>query len=685
MAQIVPDQTLGAESSVINPNVDIEGIPSDQIEGGAIRGTNLFHSFEEFNVSEGQGAYFVNPAGIEHIFSRVTGNSVSQILGKLGVLGNADLFLINPNGIVFGSHATLDLKGSFLATTANSLIFEDGTQFIATDTSAPPLLTISIPAGLQFRETAGSILNQSQVLTPTLGLGLIVQPGKTLALVGGKITMQGGNITVPRGRIELGSVSGTGQVRLQEIDSGWALSYEDVQNFQDIELTQSPMPNDGPSLGLSLISTTNNIDGRGGGSIQVQGRRIILKNGSQFFGSGANIVVYASDTVQVSGSGSDFPSSIAGTAPLIGNPGSVVINTKKLIVQDRGRVNVRTTGFQTGDQLRNTTVSAGNLIVNASESIELDGNTETGLFSSTSSFGAAGNIIINTGKLIVRDGAIISTESTGVDALDQPIATGAAGNIDITANSLSLNQGTITAETSQSEGEGANIIFKISDLFKIENESLISATANGSADGGNIIINTPLLTVLPPTGDNGSDIIAKAERGNGGIIAISFQGISGIQERQATPGNQTNDLDASSELGTDGGILLNQILVDIPETVVIDPNALVANNPCKRGSESEFVITGRGGLPPSVNEDLSSEATQVGLVEPAPMESGGAIEQESREAEDKTISPPSVPTPIIPARGWVFNEKGEVVLVAYDPTVTGSQRLRKNGEGCTSP
>jgi filamentous hemagglutinin family protein len=163
LAQIVPDQTLGAESSVINPNVNIEGTLSDQIEGGAIRGTNLFHSFEEFNVREGQGAYFLNPVGIEHILSRVTGNNISQILGKLGVLGNADLFLINPNGIVFGPNATLDLKGSFLATTANSLIFEDGTQFSATDTFAPPLLTVSIPAGLQFRETAGSILNQSQV------------------------------------------------------------------------------------------------------------------------------------------------------------------------------------------------------------------------------------------------------------------------------------------------------------------------------------------------------------------------------------------------------------------------------------------------------------------------------------------------------------------------------------------
>ncbi len=298
LAQIVPDRTLGAESSVINPNVNIEGTLSNQIEGGAIRGTNLFHSFEEFSVREGQGVYFVNPVGVEHILSRVTGNSVSQILGKLGVLGNADLFLINPNGIVFGPNATLDLKGSFLATTANSLIFEDGTQFSAKDYAASPLLTISIPAGLQFRETAGSILNQSQEQS-TLGPGLVVQPVKTLALVGGNITMQGGRITVPRGRIELGSVAGTGQVRLQQIDSGWALSYEDVHKFQDIELTQSLTSNNG-LFGISSLDTVSE-DILGGGSIHVEGRRVTLTNGSQIVGSGADIVVSASETVEVSG------------------------------------------------------------------------------------------------------------------------------------------------------------------------------------------------------------------------------------------------------------------------------------------------------------------------------------------------------------------------------------------------
>ncbi|HBY75487.1 MAG TPA: hemagglutination activity domain protein, partial [Cyanobacteria bacterium UBA11148] len=70
LAQITPDQTLGAERSVITPNINIKGLSADRIDGGAIRGANLFHSFEQFNVGEGQRVYFANPAGIENILSR---------------------------------------------------------------------------------------------------------------------------------------------------------------------------------------------------------------------------------------------------------------------------------------------------------------------------------------------------------------------------------------------------------------------------------------------------------------------------------------------------------------------------------------------------------------------------------------------------------------------------------------
>jgi filamentous hemagglutinin family protein len=97
VGQIIPDETLGNERSQLTPNVTINGQLADQIEAGARRGNNLFHSFSQFNVSNGQRVYFGNPVGVENILSRVTGINSSNILGTLGVNGRAKLSFINPN------------------------------------------------------------------------------------------------------------------------------------------------------------------------------------------------------------------------------------------------------------------------------------------------------------------------------------------------------------------------------------------------------------------------------------------------------------------------------------------------------------------------------------------------------------------------------------------------------------
>src|SRR4028119_177592 len=187
IAHIIPDNTLGPESSRTVPDT-INNLPSDRIDGGATRGSSLFHSLREFNIGEGRGAYFRNPSGITNIFTRVTGANQSNILGTLGVLGNANLFLINPKGIVFGPNARLDVRGSFLAATADSIVFNNGVEFSSTNPQGAPLLTVNIPVGLRFRENPGAIVNASSVTEviggTTLPVGLAVPPGQTLALVG---------------------------------------------------------------------------------------------------------------------------------------------------------------------------------------------------------------------------------------------------------------------------------------------------------------------------------------------------------------------------------------------------------------------------------------------------------------------------------------------------------------------
>ncbi|MGF1538382.1 MAG: filamentous hemagglutinin N-terminal domain-containing protein [Elainellaceae cyanobacterium] len=150
-AQVIPDGTLGAESSqlVIN-GVTVDEAAADLIRAGARRGENLFHSFEQFSIGEGQRVYFEDPSGVARVFSRVTGEVRSDIFGTLGSLGGADLFLLNPNGIVFGPNARLDVGGSFVASTADAFAFADVGSFSARSLEAPsPLLTIQ-PSALTF-------------------------------------------------------------------------------------------------------------------------------------------------------------------------------------------------------------------------------------------------------------------------------------------------------------------------------------------------------------------------------------------------------------------------------------------------------------------------------------------------------------------------------------------------------
>ncbi|WNZ21525.1 filamentous hemagglutinin N-terminal domain-containing protein [Leptolyngbya sp. NK1-12] len=180
-AQVVPDATLGNENSRVR-RATVRGREADLIEGGAARGRNLFHSFREFGVREGDAAYFANPINIENIFGRVTGNNPSNILGTLGVDGAANLFLMNPNGILFGPNASLDIQGSFMGTTANTIQFGNFGWFSTTDGTAPGLLTVN-PSAFFFNQVAsqgGTIANRGHLIT-----------GQDLTLAGNTLDLQG--------------------------------------------------------------------------------------------------------------------------------------------------------------------------------------------------------------------------------------------------------------------------------------------------------------------------------------------------------------------------------------------------------------------------------------------------------------------------------------------------------------
>ena len=277
IAQVVLDSTLSTTFTQTNSDFEIN-------DGNRI-GNNLFHSFDQFSVPTGGSVLFNNATDVQNIFSRVTGDSLSIIDGELGVIGDTNLFLLNPNGILFGSDASLSIGGSFVGTTASSVQFSDGIAFSTEDPTRSPLLTMNAPIGLQMGANAGAISQQpfSQ---------LEIYAGNTLALIGNGLQLEGSSLTAFDGRIELASLGPNAQVELETRLQPLRLVHPNHSNFRDITLSQAALLN---------------VSGDGGGSAQIQGRNILLTEGSLINGDiytdgvGSELSITATESLTVAG------------------------------------------------------------------------------------------------------------------------------------------------------------------------------------------------------------------------------------------------------------------------------------------------------------------------------------------------------------------------------------------------
>jgi filamentous hemagglutinin family protein len=602
LAQVTSDSTVDTQVT-INGNVS-------EITGGQTRGGNLFHSFKEFSIPAGNEASFNNADDIQNILSRVTGGSISDIDGLIRA-NDANLFLINPAGIIFGAGARLDIGGSFLGSTADSILFPEG-EFSATDLPTPPLLTVNAPIGLRLRETAGEIVVRgtgnnlsfdstslafSQGETPP---GLQVEPGETLALVGNGVKLEGGNLLADGGRIEVGSINSPGLVNLMAGEGGWTLDYSDAVSFQDIELSDR--------ASIDVSST------RGSGSVQIQGRNLTLEGGSAIFaftGSqpGGTIQVNTSDSIEVTGVAANGQVTSAlytavspdGTA----KGGDLTLATDRLIARDGAQIGADTYGIG----------SAGIITVQADESVLLSGTTVDGVFAALGTFvqpgatGSGSQLNLETKRLTIEDGAELITATLGegsgatltvkvsslaelrgtapnnkglpstissavlaVPGIETP--TGDGGKINLEAGELIVRDGAQVTVSNQglgdagdinivspsielsdsgnivadtASGQGGNITLQTSNLLSLDSQSRISATAAGTGNGGNIKLGIDDTIRL----SNSSQISAEATGdGNGGNIDINTKFII------ATP-NQNSDIIASATEGTGGKITID--------------------------------------------------------------------------------------------------------------------------------
>ena len=587
-AQPIPDGTVDTQ---VNQNGNVA-----EITGGQTRGGNLFHSFQDFSVPTGNEAFFNNANNISNIFSRVTGGNISNIDGLIRNNGSANLFLINPAGIIFGENARLDIGGSFYGSSATSVLFEDG-EFSAAEPNEP-ILTINAPIGLGFRDEPGDLVNRSNFglttrvldgdfnnefaeenFTAVDTVGLEVNSGETLALVGGNVLLENmGGVTASEGIVELGGLSEAGIVT---IESDGSLTYPDLVKG-DVSLT---------------MDSRVEVRGSSGGTVNINARNLELSQRSKIFAGiaegqgstdavGGNITINATDSVRLIGSnpspvglGTEINSHV-GTAPnrrnssddpsnATGNGGNIIVNTSLLEISDQARITANSySRGNGGDIILNTdnitfnggaiaglivggTGDAANITINNTDTINLNQGSNIQSQVLNDGVGDVGNIAIDTGTLSINERfsfILADNQSAGnagditINASDsvfvngqggedigrptlsailsqiQPDVEGDAGNITISTPQLSLTDFALISTNVRegSVGNTGNIILNVGTL-SLDNGAVIDSLTESDFDGGSIEVNADTVNL-----SNGGKIVTSGDRGgNAGSIDLN--------------------------------------------------------------------------------------------------------------------------------------------------------------------
>ncbi|NEQ49966.1 MAG: filamentous hemagglutinin N-terminal domain-containing protein [Leptolyngbya sp. SIO3F4] len=681
------------------------------ITGGSSSNSNLLHTFQTFNVDTGATVTFDDP-GVANIIGQITtvdSNNLSTIDGILAVNGAANLFLINPNGIIFGANAVLDVSGSFIASTAENVVF-DSTVINSGDPTIVPLLTLSTPVGLQLGTNSKDIVVNTPTdsaaafaslrgLPPISGFARLGGfHGQTLAFVGRNVDLTSGAeiqsfdilgppggvihlqateaLTIAGGTVEnglFGNGDGSNQIILDAPTinltdgSQVVLASAGTGDLGQIDINADTLVIDATDAPRDTFIVTAVLSGSTAesGDINVQTDNIRLINGgrieSRTLGAGdaGNVTIQNSDTIEVSGFGDGGPSGIASTAviPPAGAGGQVNIDTAKLVVIGGGQI-------ATGTRSSN---DAGDLTINASEFVTLEGNTpdgRSGLFANALFLtGSGGNITVNTPYLTLRDGATINVSNSPSSPTSPiPSGRGAAGNIYVQNAEVILldTQSLLTADTV--DGGGANIELEANAVV-LKNGSLITTSATGDATGGNIGIETGVVLAI-----GNSDITANAFNSFGGKISIDAGAVLGAEFRsELTP---DNDITAFSEQGSEfsGQVQLITPEIDPTQGVVALPQTLVnreqIQTACGPQLDNTFVASGRGGVPQDASQMLINETVWYDLRGAQEITKNTFETQISLGNEVINDAANNAETALVEAQGWSIDENGAVELLS---------------------
>jgi len=655
-AEITLDGSLGAAGALPGPDYMIGA------ELGSRAGNNLFHSFDKFNINTGESATFTGPAQIANIIGRVTGGNLSFIDGALNsTIPNADLYLLNPSGVIMGANATLDIDGAFHLSSTDYLQFADGQRFEA-NTKVSPVLTVASPKAFGFLEKIGDIkivgrklengefdfgeidFGENDFSVTAGNLQIIARKIKSTTQDGqaGHIRLQtAGSLEIIGSEIvsktELGGQGSTGNITLNSPIIGMGEGTHvgtrtlGTGNGGNVQIEASQF-----IIDKSAIFADTQNTGLGGDIVLNVGQLELRNNGristtSQSQGHSGQINIRAENSVTILGNKEQeqLLTAIDADANAQGNGGKISLSSP-ILYMDAGLIQAGT--FAQGN--------AGNIHLNV-DKLEL--KNKAAIFASSKGIGHGGHIEITGFK---ENQVVDEIKISGGGIASSAEHVGNGGTIDISATVMNLDQyGTIQTLT-EGKGDAGDINIDVNDLSITDGADIdASNEGNGYSKSGQIDINATgnvLITAEPVSGDvlasnqgffynnhlGGIYSIAK-KTGHGGNITLSAGQLTlrdnGVISAKSTAyagdaGNinlKTNELhisegwiDVSSELGLNGEFILNS--TKLKDTFLLPPprfqNAQLSLDPCANGNIeklSRFSIISRDGLSTSP-EDLKT-------------------------------------------------------------------------------
>jgi len=518
-AEVVLDGSLGPKGALPGPDFLIDSSFGQQV------GPNLFHSFETFNINNPERAIFMGPVGIDNVISRVTGGQASFINGVFAsVIPGADVYFLNPAGVMFGQKAQINVPGSLYISTADYLRLGEEGRFYA-NLSQEPLLTVAPPSAFGFFDAPNGIaIENSQLVLPNQETLSRISSGENvpitrLSLVGGDIVIKDGQIITYGNDVHLVSVASQGEVPVDAT----TLTDNSFAAYGTLSIIDT---------GTFDRGTFGNIDasGFGGGAIFIRAGQLFLDNAWVFADTwqnkaGRGITVQVDNVFTMQNGSRITTQSLSPANPnaiipnLTGNASSIAITTGNLSLTEGSQIN----------STSQTAGAAGNLTILAQQTLSMKGSDTTGQFrsgivSNAIGTGNGGEVIITTDSLMMDEGANISAKTQ--------YGLGHAGNLSLNVRTLSLSNGAqidvstgnLQQRVPQDIGNAGKLTIKAQESVQISgsseqpggSSSLISNVFT-QGQGGTIEITSPKVTIEK----GGSIQAATITSGNAGNVTLN--------------------------------------------------------------------------------------------------------------------------------------------------------------------